>query len=542
MLFFIKVIQPAGNKPTEEEFFTYDGAGEKKPNHEFLKSHFYREGRLTEEQALYILEHATKIFSTEANMVPVKSPVTICGDIHGQYYDLMKLFEVGGTMEESTYLFLGDYVDRGDFGIECLLYLYARKICSPHRLVMLRGNHECRHLTEYFTFKRECLHKYSEKIYEACIRSFWSLPVAALVDGRFFCVHGGISPELITLSDLATLDRFQEPGSHGLLCDLLWADPINNFGHENENGQGVVPGTQFLNNATRGCSFFYTFEAVTKFLERNSLLTVIRGHEAQDAGYTMYRKTPKRNFPSVITIFSAPNYLDVYHNRGAVLKYANKNITIRQYNSSSHPYWLPNFMDALTWSLPFVGLKITEMLLAILSICSQEELDSESDGEDDIAEEASSAEAIAARRQIIKNKIMAVGRMQKVFQILREEAENATELATDSVSGSSTGVGLNVQGTRLNRSIRTFDDARRSDIANERLPIFETHHPTIFPVPSMRVMNRKDLEGVDMEYLIKRTLEEEGDDEGGVVEKLAERIARGRSITSKPSLKRHDTA
>ena len=71
-----KVVQPARNKPTEDEFFTYDSAGEKKPNHEFLKSHFYREGRLTEEQALYILEHATKIFSTEANMVPVKSPVT----------------------------------------------------------------------------------------------------------------------------------------------------------------------------------------------------------------------------------------------------------------------------------------------------------------------------------------------------------------------------------------------------------------------------------------------------------------------------------
>ena len=203
------------------------------------------------------------------------------------------------------------------------------------------------------------------------------------------------------------------------------------------------------------------FEAVTKFLERNSLLTVIRGHEAQDAGYvccslrlvfwitnlhllcsfsyTMYRKTPKRNFPSVITIFSAPNYLDVYHNRGAVLKYANKNVTIRQYNSSSHPYWLPNFMDAFTWSLPFVGVKskhfvsistpkipidfyhlyvVTEMLLAILSICSQEELDSESDGEDEVPEEVT-AEAIAARRQQIKRKIMAVGRMQKMFQILR---------------------------------------------------------------------------------------------------------------------------
>ncbi|KAF8154774.1 Metallo-dependent phosphatase-like protein [Crassisporium funariophilum] len=521
-----------------------------KPNHEYLKKHFFHEGRVTETQALYILEAATNVFSREPNMVPVKSPVTICGDIHGQYYDLMKLFEVGGTLKDSCYLFLGDYVDRGDFGIECLLYLYALKIWAPGRIVLLRGNHECRHLTEYFTFKRECLHKYSEAVYEACIRSFCSLPISALVDGRFFCVHGGISPQLMTLADLASINRFQEPGSHGLLCDLLWSDPISNFGRESEptaTGPGVAPGTLFLNNATRGCSYYYTFEAVCNFLERNSLLTVIRGHEAQDAGYTMYRKTPKRNFPSVITIFSAPNYLDVYHNRGAVLKYANKNITIRQYNSTSHPYWLPNFMDAFTWSLPFVGLKITEMLLAILSICSQDELvDPDSDGEEGVEP---SPEDLAARRQLIKSKIMAVGRMQKVFQLLREEAENATELETDGVSGTSSGVGrpgsdaLSVQGTKINRSIRTFADARRSDLANERLPDYETHRPTIFPVPSMRLTSRRDSDGMDMEYLIKRTLDEDGDDDGGIVERLADKIARGRAITGRPSaLKRHGTA
>ena len=113
---------------------------------------------------------------------------------------------------------------------------------------------------------------------------------------------------------------------------------------------------------------------MVKFLARNELLGVIRAHEAQDAGYdyavymhlmfteglnryTMFRKTPTKKFPSVITVFSAPNYLDVYHNRGAVLKYANKNITIRQYHSRNHPFWLPNFMDAFTWSLPFVGAK-----------------------------------------------------------------------------------------------------------------------------------------------------------------------------------------
>ncbi|KAF9559982.1 Metallo-dependent phosphatase [Agrocybe pediades] len=535
-----QVPPPAAHKPADEDFYVYDGH-EKKVNCAYLRNHFINEGRLTEQQALYILESAANILSREPNMVPVKSPVTICGDIHGQYYDLMKMFDVGGDLKDSCYLFLGDYVDRGDFGIECLLYLYSLKISNPSRIVLLRGNHECRHLTEYFTFKKECLHKYSEYVYEACLRSFCQLPVAALVDGKFFCVHGGLSPQLVTLNDLNSLNRVQEPGSHGLLCDLLWSDPISNFGHETEpqpNGApGLDRGTTFTHNATRGCSFFYTYEAVCQFLDRNGLLTLIRGHEAQDAGYTMYRKTPKRNFPSVITIFSAPNYLDVYHNRGAILKYANKNITIRQYNSTPHPFWLPNFMDAFTWSLPFVGQKITDMLLAILSICSQEELDdSDTDGD----ETATSMEDLAARRQLIKKKILAVGKMQKVFQLLREEAENASELET----ATSTGVdvpssALTVQGTKINRSIKSFADARRSDIANERLPEFSEPRP-MFPAPSTR-SSRLSHDGLNMEDLLKQTLEED-DDEGGLVEKLADKIARGRSATGRPgALKRFET-
>jgi serine/threonine-protein phosphatase 2B catalytic subunit len=164
--------------------------------------------------------------------------------------------------------------------------------------------------------------------------------------------------------------------------------------------------------------------------------------------YTMHRKTPTKKFPSVITIFSAPNYLDVYQNRGAVLKYANKNITIRQYNSSSHPYWLPNFMDAFTWSLPFVGAKselsslvytgavpladagviVTEMLLAILSICTEEELEAadtdEADTDEDeeartTADRPLTPKEVSARKELIKSKILAVGKMQRVFQLLR---------------------------------------------------------------------------------------------------------------------------
>ncbi|KAF8634050.1 hypothetical protein AX17_004314 [Amanita inopinata Kibby_2008] len=550
------VPEPASFKPTDTDLFTLNEYGERVPNASYLKQHFFREGRLTEEQALYIIERTTEMLAKEPNLVHVSSPVTICGDIHGQYYDLMKLFDVGGTFDENNYLFLGDYVDRGNFGIECLLYLYALKLCHPSRIVLLRGNHECRHLTEYFTFKRECLHKYSARVYDACIASFCALPIAAVVDGRFFCVHGGLSPELITLNDLNHLNRFQEPGSHGLLCDLLWSDPIPTYGHEHEHsphGPPVPPGTTFLPNTQRGCSYTFTYDAACQFLERNALLGVIRGHEAQDAGYTMHRKTPTKKFPSVITIFSAPNYLDVYRNRGAVLKYANKNITIRQYNYSSHPYWLPNFMDAFTWSLPFVGAKITEMLLAILSICSEEELlgpDTETDGRI----MPGPTEAELKRRQQIKSKIMAVGRMQRVFQLLREESENASELLISpedvrSMRGSQVDA-LKVQGSQISRSVRSFDVARRMDMQNERLPQFnpEGFSHTMFPAPSMSMrfaqqngVSTEQQGAFNMESLIKKTLEED-DDSSDVVERIAERIAQGRSLTGRPAaLKRYDT-
>ncbi|KAH7890234.1 Metallo-dependent phosphatase-like protein [Phlebopus sp. FC_14] len=540
------VPQPAAYTPTDDQLFMREYGHA--PNTEFIKQHFLREGRLTESQALFILQQTTILLSREPNLVNVESPVTICGDIHGQYYDLMKLFDIGGSFSDNCYLFLGDYVDRGNFGIECLLYLYALKLQRPKDITLLRGNHECRHLTEYFTFKRECLHKYSQAVYDACLESFCALPVAALVDNRFFCVHGGLSPELITLDDIRRLDRFKEPGSSGLLCDLLWSDPVGNFGYEQEPSQygpALPPGTTFEHNQTRGCSYFFTYEAACKFLERNALLGIVRGHEAQDAGYMMYRKTPTKKFPSVITVFSAPNYLDVYHNRGAVIKYANKNITIRQFNSSSHPYWLPNFMDGFTWSLPFVGAKITEMLLAILATCSPEELE-DTDGEDDAhtIDLALTPAEIAQRRQQIKNKILAVGRMQRVFQLLREEAENASELSAIPVEDRRGPDMLTAQGTQMRHYIHSFADARRSDLVNERLPTFqptdsENDFPVI-PAPSMRRRGSGDIDGLSMEELIRRALDDE--EEGDVVGRLADRIAKGRKPTGRPMpLKRYET-
>jgi len=457
---------PAFHPPTDEQFWSPHDRS--KPNLQFLKTHFYREGRLTHEQALWIIKKGTEVLRKEPNLLEMDAPITVCGDVHGQYYDLMKLFEVGGDPAETRYLFLGDYVDRGYFSIECVLYIWCLKIWYPNTFWLLRGNHECRHLTDYFTFKLECKHKYSEEIYEACMESFCALPLAAVMNKQFLCIHGGLSPELHTLEDIKAIDRFREPPTHGLMCDILWADPLEEFGQEK---------TQefFIHNHVRGCSYFFSYPAACSFLEKNNLLSIIRAHEAQDAGYRMYRKTRTTGFPSVMTIFSAPNYLDVYNNKAAVLKYENNVMNIRQFNCTPHPYWLPNFMDVFTWSLPFVGEKITDMLIAILNTCSKEELEDETPSS--LMSGPSSPEikgnmdpdSVEFKRRAIKNKILAIGRLARVFQVLREESERVTELKT--ATGGRLPAGTLMLGAEgIKQAIHSFEDARKVDLQNERLP------------------------------------------------------------------------
>lgn len=227
-------------------------------------------------------------------------------------------------------------------------------------------------------------------------------------------------------------------------------------------------------------------------------------------------------------------------------------------------------MDAFTWSLPFVGAKIAEMLLAVLSVCSSDELISDSESEEEDKAEADEEETnpadVAARRQQIKNKILAVGRMQRVFQILREEAESATELtlSEDGIPRRFGGDALGVQ--QITRNIRNFDDAcvlslmplcvvvligiadsRKSDLMNEHIPMFNSSQPPtpggMFPVPSMRHRHpSQDGQGeINMEYLIRKTLEED-DENTELIEALAEKMAKGRRVTGRPAaLKRFET-
>ncbi|CAF4370759.1 unnamed protein product, partial [Rotaria sp. Silwood2] len=368
----------------------------------------------------------------EPTLLNIDAPLTICGDIHGQFYDLVKLIEVGGSPSHTRYLFLGDYVDRGYFGIECVFYLWSLKINYPQTFFLLRGNHECRHLTEHFTFKQECLVKYTENIYDICMGAFDCLPLAALVNNQFLCVHGGLSPEIHTLDDIKQLDRFHEPPAQGAMCDLLWSDPAEDYG--NEEGSLTLVATPrmsaseissittsseslYLTNAARGCSYFYTYAAINEFLVRNQILSIIRAHEEQDMGYRMYKKSPETGFPSLITIFSAPNYCDVYQNKAAIMKYENNIVNIHQFNFSPHPYWLPNFMNIFTWSLPFICERINDALLQILSICTEEELITYDEHTQ-----------LEQRREQMRSKIRAVGKVAKTYKKLCQLNENVVTL------------------------------------------------------------------------------------------------------------------
>lgn len=474
------------------------------PNIDVLFEHLTLEGALAQELLLDIISKASDLFREEPNMLKLNDPITVVGDIHGQYYDLVKLLEVGGKPEETQYIFLGDYVDRGSFSVEVVAAMYSLKIRYPKQVRMLRGNHECRQMTSFFNFREECEYKYDLSVYNAFMDSFDNLPLAATINGKFLVVHGGLSPDLTQLKGINKINRFTEPPKEGLLCDLLWSDPLEpKEGEQRPVAKKNSP--PFIPNEVRGCSFFYSFDGVATFLKKNQLLSVIRAHEAQLEGYKMHKTNPATGFPLVITIFSAPNYCDVYNNKGAILKFDNSTLNILQFNCSPHPYHLPNFMDVFTWSMPFVIEKVTEMLYYIL----QEQGEP---GVEDIAlpelsapfdhhrgsltksqnETVEMAQRLAAHleglggegskaeddqkvdqemRDRMRKKVRTIARMARMFKTLRQENETIIRLK-GVCPGHKLAPGLLLAGKeRLSSELELFGHAQGIDLVNEKRPL-----------------------------------------------------------------------
>jgi len=433
-----------------------------------LRNHLEKEGRLHKKDALKIIKTAAQLFKEEPNLLRLRDPITVCGDVHGQFFDLLRLMETGGDPARTKYLFLGDYVDRGCFSTEVVLYLFAHKITYNRTFFMIRGNHECRHLTSFFNFKDECMYKYDEEFYEVVMESFDNLPLAATINHKFLCIHGGLSPDILTLKDIQELDRFREVPREGPFCDLLWADPYDED-NENQDDGGEYGGPQakttwFSYNETRQCSYIFGIDAVKQFLRRNNLTAIVRAHEAQVDGYKFCMINGK--IPRVVTIFSAPNYCDVYKNKGACLQFTNDQLKIRQFGCSPHPYYLPNFMDVFSWSLPFMSEKVTEMLYQMLDFGAGDP--DSSDSADDEKQESNDA---IKRGSMLKEKVLAASKLIKMYGTIADNKDKIVKLKQLSPS-EKLPPGLLRQGTeKINELVASdFSVIKSADLENEAMP------------------------------------------------------------------------
>ncbi|TMS34927.1 hypothetical protein L596_002424 [Steinernema carpocapsae] len=238
---------------------------------------------------------------TLPNVMSLQSPITVCGDIHGQFYDLLSLLEKSGEPPHVKLLFLGDYVDRGKFSLETITLLFCLFVKYPNHVTLLRGNHETRRVTHMYGFYTEVEKKYGgTAIWRECCETFDLLPFAALIDDRTLALHGGLSPQVQTVDVMHELHRSSEVPYGGPICDLLWSDPDDSIA-----GWGVSP---------RGAGYIFGNEPVEKFSFTNNIDLVCRSHQLVMEGFLyMFQK-------KMCTVWSAPKYTNRCENKASILK------------------------------------------------------------------------------------------------------------------------------------------------------------------------------------------------------------------------------
>ncbi|CAP94867.1 Pc18g06430 [Penicillium rubens Wisconsin 54-1255] len=242
---------------------------------------------------------ARELFLSQPALLELSAPVKIVGDVHGQYTDLIRLFEMCGFPPASNYLFLGDYVDRGKQSLETILLLMCYKLKYPENFFLLRGNHECANVTRVYGFYDECKRRCNIKVWKTFIDTFNCLPIAAIVAGKIFCVHGGLSPSLSHMDDIRGIARPTDVPDYGLLNDLLWSDPADMEEDWEPNERGV--------------SYCFGKKVIMDFLQRHDFDLVCRAHMVVEDGYEFYQDR------ILVTVFSAPNYCGEFDNWGAIM-------------------------------------------------------------------------------------------------------------------------------------------------------------------------------------------------------------------------------
>lgn len=257
-------------------------------------------GQLEEDEIRVLCAKAREILMMEPNVKEVNCPVTVCGDVHGQFYDLLELFRIGGDIPDTNYLFMGDYVDRGYYSVETASLLVCLKVRYPNRVAILRGNHESRQITQVYGFYDECMKKYaSPAVWTYFTDLFDYLPLTGLVEKQIFCLHGGLSPAVESLDQIRAMDRMQEVPHEGPMCDLLWSDPDDRMG---------------WNVSPRGAGYNFGQDISEGFNHSNRLTLIARAHQLVMEGYNW---SHERN---VVTVFSAPNYCYRCGNQAAIME------------------------------------------------------------------------------------------------------------------------------------------------------------------------------------------------------------------------------
>ncbi|XP_048577140.1 serine/threonine-protein phosphatase 5 [Nematostella vectensis] len=274
---------------------------------EFIKEmmdRFKDQKKIHKKYAYMILKQAKVMFEKMPSLIEITIPkgktFTVCGDIHGQFYDLLNIFKLNGLpSKENPYLFNGDFVDRGSFSCEVIFTLFSFKLLYPEHFFMSRGNHESSSMNQMYGFDGEVKAKYTSDMVDLFTEVYNWLPLCHLINKKALVMHGGLfSTDGIKLDDLRTISRNKQPPSEGPMCDLLWSDP------QPQPGRSA---------SKRGVGIQFGPDITEKFCKDNGLELIIRSHEVKPEGYEVMHDG------KCITIFSAPNYCDQMGNKGAFI-------------------------------------------------------------------------------------------------------------------------------------------------------------------------------------------------------------------------------